>query len=74
MRTIFSLPWQRVCSSAHISLAAPTTYFVSADQAILYRSAGLDVVWPRMLAILIIGSLLFALSLARIRKTISRRG
>jgi ABC-2 type transport system permease protein len=56
----------------NIMLAAPTTYFVSAGQAILYRGAGLDVVWPQMLAIITIGGVLFALSLARFRKTISQ--
>jgi ABC-2 type transport system permease protein len=56
----------------NVMLAAPTTYFVSAGQAILYRGAGLDVVWPQMLAIIVIGAVLFALSLARFRKTISQ--
>jgi ABC-2 type transport system permease protein len=56
----------------NVMLAAPTTYFVSAGQAILYRGAGLDVVWPQMLAIIAIGGVLFALSLARFRKTISQ--
>nr|WP_316640079.1 ABC transporter permease [uncultured Roseateles sp.] len=56
----------------HIMLAAPTTHFVSAGQAILYRGAGLDVVWPQLLAILAIGGVLFAASLARFRKTISQ--
>jgi ABC-2 type transport system permease protein len=56
----------------NVMLAAPTTYFVSAGQAILYRGAGLDVVWPQMLAIIGIGGVLFALSLARFRKTISQ--
>ena len=41
-------------------------------QAILYRGAGLDVVWPQMLAILAIGGVLFTVSLARFRKTISQ--
>jgi len=50
----------------------PTTHFVSAAQAILYRGAGLDVVWPQLLAIIAIGGVLFALSLARFRKTISQ--
>jgi len=51
---------------------APTTHFVAASQAILYRGAGLDVVWPQMLALLVIGGVLFALSLGRFRKTISQ--
>jgi ABC-2 type transport system permease protein len=50
----------------------PTTHFVSAAQAILYRGAGIDVVWPQFLAIAAIGSVLFFASLARFRKTISQ--
>jgi len=56
----------------NVMLAAPTTHFVSAAQAILYRGAGLDVVWPQLLAIIVIGGLLFVASLARFRKTISQ--
>jgi len=52
-------------------LAAPTTHFVAAAQAILYRGAGLEVVWPQMLALIAIGGLLFTLSMLRFRKTIS---
>ncbi|AUL47284.1 hypothetical protein BBB39_10465 [Bordetella trematum] len=55
-----------------IMLAAPTTHFVELGQAILYRGAGLDVVWSPFLALLIIGSALFALSLRRFRRTLSQ--
>jgi len=55
----------------YVMLAAPTTHFVAAGQAILYRGAGIDVVWPQFLAILAIAGVLFAASLARFRKTIS---
>ena len=55
-----------------IMLAAPTTHFVSASQAILYRAAGLEVVWPQILAILAIGTAFFGIALARFRKTISQ--
>lgn len=56
----------------NLMLAAPTTHFVTAAQAILYRGAGLEVVWPQMLAIGVIGSVLFATALARFRKTLSQ--
>lgn len=46
---------------------APTTHFVSFAQAILYRGAGFDVVWPQFLAIVSIGTSLFAAALARFR-------
>lgn len=52
--------------------AAPTTHFVAAGQAVLYRSAGLDVIWPQLLAISAIGALLFAVSLSRFRATIAQ--
>ncbi|SEJ83875.1 ABC transporter permease [Paraburkholderia diazotrophica] len=55
-----------------IMLAAPTTHFVELGQAILYRGAGIDVVWKPFCALLAIGTALFALSLRRFRKTISQ--
>ncbi|MBN8739330.1 MAG: hypothetical protein BGP24_08840 [Lysobacterales bacterium 69-70] len=54
-----------------LMLLAPTTHFVELGQAILYRGAGLDVVWRPFLALIAIGSALFALSLHRFRKTLS---
>lgn len=56
----------------NIMLLAPTTHFVQIAQAILYRGAGLDVVWKPFLILLIIGSVLFTLSLTRFRKTITQ--
>ena len=56
----------------NLMLAAPTTHFVAAAQAILYRGAGLRVVWPQFLALVGIGAVLFAISLNRFRKTISQ--
>ncbi len=55
-----------------IMLAAPTTHFVSASQAILYRGAGFGIVWPQFLAILGIGSVFFVVALRRFRSTLSR--
>ena len=49
---------------------APTTHFVGLSQAVLFRGAGVATVWPSMLALAGIGSVLFALSLARFRRTI----
>jgi ABC-2 type transport system permease protein len=53
-----------------IMLAAPTTHFVSLAQAILYRGAGISVVWPQFLAILGIAVLFFAAALIRFRRSI----
>jgi ABC-2 type transport system permease protein len=54
----------------NLMLAAPTTHFVSLAQAILYRGADFGIVWPQFLALIAIGSVFFALALARFRKTI----
>lgn len=54
-----------------IMLAAPTTHFVKFAQAILYRGAGLEVVWRDFLAIAAIGGILFLLALARFRKSVA---
>ncbi|MBR7794203.1 ABC-2 transporter permease [Undibacterium sp. FT147W] len=51
---------------------APTTHFTELSQAILYRGAGLEVVWRAFFALLVIGSVLFMLSLARFRKTLGQ--
>jgi ABC-2 type transport system permease protein len=51
-----------------IMLAAPNTHFVILAQAILFRGAGLSVVWPQLLALLLIGSVLFFFSLRRFRQ------
>jgi ABC-2 type transport system permease protein len=53
-----------------VMLAAPTTHFVKMAQSILYRGAGLDVVWPQFLAIAAIGAVFFVVALARFRRTI----
>jgi ABC-2 type transport system permease protein len=55
-----------------IMLAAPTTHFVSIGQAILFRGAGLDVVWPQFLALAVIGAAFFALTLHRFRSAVSQ--
>lgn len=51
-----------------IMLAAPNTHFVILAQSILFRGAGLDVVWPQFAALLLIGAILFYFSLRRFRK------
>lgn len=56
----------------NIMLIAPTTHFVELGQGILYRGAGIDVVWGPFLWLLLIGSIFFMVSLARFRKTISK--
>lgn len=50
-----------------IMQASPSTHFVAFAQAILYRGAGLELVWPRFLAVLLIGSLFLGFALLRFR-------
>lgn len=49
---------------------SPTPHFVAFSQGVLYRGAGLDVVWPEIAKILAIGAAYFAFALARFRKVI----
>ena len=50
-------------------LAAPTTHFVDFSQSILFRGAGLNVVWEPFLWLIGIGGVLFIYSLACFRKS-----
>ncbi len=47
---------------------SPSTHFVSFAQAILFRGAGLDVVWSEFLAVALMGSVFFGLALLRFRR------
>jgi len=57
-----------------IMLVAPTTHFVAMAQAILFRGAGMDVVWPKFVALAILGAIFFGIALTRFRRTISTMG
>jgi ABC-2 type transport system permease protein len=54
-----------------VILAAPTTHFVELGQVILFRGAGIDVVWPQLLAAAVIGATFFMIALVRFRRTIT---
>jgi len=56
-------PW--LATMAQVS---PTTHFVSFAQAILYRGAGIAVVWPQFLIVALIGGLFLVLALLRFRR------
>jgi len=51
--------------------AAPTRHFAALGQAILFRGAGIAVVWPQFLVLAAIDGVFFMFSLNRFRKTIS---
>ena len=55
-----------------LMLAAPTTHFVELGQAILFRGAGLEVVWRPFVWLTLIGTVLFTLAWRRFRKTIGQ--
>ena len=50
---------------------SPSTHFVSLSAAILFRDAGVSVVWPDLLALAAIGLVFFAVALARFRKSLA---
>jgi ABC-2 type transport system permease protein len=56
----------------HLMSLSPTTHFTELSQAILFRGAGIGVVWQPFLWLLLIGGVLFLLSLLRFRKAIGR--
>jgi len=51
--------------------ASPTVHFVSFAQAILYRGAGIAVVWREFLIVALIGGMFLALALLRFRRVAS---
>ena len=50
---------------------SPSTHFVSLGAAILFRDAGITVVWPDLLALAAIGLAFFAIALARFRRSLA---
>ena len=50
---------------------SPTTHFVNFSKAILFRGAGLSIVWPIFLKMIAIGALFFAVALKRFRRTVA---
>ncbi|MDD2356981.1 MAG: ABC transporter permease [Thiovulaceae bacterium] len=55
----------------NIMFFTPTSHFVNIAQAILYRGAGLSVIWPHMLAIIGIGLAFFFLALLMFRRSLA---
>ncbi|WP_110648680.1 ABC transporter permease [Salinicola peritrichatus] len=55
----------------HIMLLAPTTHFVELGQHILFRGAGLAIVWPQLLALAVIGTVFFLFALLRLRRSLA---
>jgi len=49
----------------------PSTHFVSMAQAILFRDAGLSIIWPDLFFAALIGTVFFSIALFRFRDTVS---
>jgi len=52
---------------ATVMQVSPSTHFVLFAQSILYRGAGIDVVWPQFLAVAVVGGLFFGFAILRFR-------
>ena len=50
---------------------SPTTHFVNFSKAILFRGAGISIVWPIFLKMIAIGALFFSIALKRFRSTVA---
>jgi ABC-2 type transport system permease protein len=48
---------------------APTTHYLDFSAAVLFRNAGIDIVWPQLLAMAAIGTVLFVGAMIRFRAT-----
>lgn len=54
----------------NIMLLTPNTHFVMASQGVLYRGAGISVIYPQLLALLAIGCVFYFVALKRFKSTI----
>src|SRR5262245_45003234 len=59
-------PWMQ-----RLTLLLPSRHFVSFSQAIIFRGAGIETVWPQFLAVSAIGLAFFAFSLRQFRQSIA---
>jgi ABC-2 type transport system permease protein len=55
-----------------VMLLMPTSHFVTMAQGVLYRGAGVDIVWPQLLAISGIGVVFFLLGLLFFRRSLAK--
>ena len=54
-----------------LTLVLPSRHFVTFAQAIIFRGAGLDIVWPQFAAVGGIGLAFFVYALSRFRESIA---
>ena len=53
---------------------SPTTQFVKLTQAVVYRGAGPEVIWPQLLMVSGAGALFLFIALTRFRSMLARQG
>lgn len=51
---------------------SPAMHFVKFTQSVLCRGAGIDLVWPHLVAIVVLGAIFLAISLARFRRMLAQ--
>ena len=49
----------------------PSRHYISFAQAVVFRGAGLDIVWPQFLTVAFLGAIFFTASLALFRRSIT---
>ena len=59
--------------SQHIMYISPSTHFVRFAQAVLYRGAGIGVVWPDLSIMALLGGGFLAVALSRFRAMLARQ-
>lgn len=67
-------PLEAMPTALQVALqASPTVHFVKLTQSVLYRGAGLDVVWPQLLSLMGFGAAFLALALSHFRSMLARQ-
>lgn len=65
-------PLERMPGALQLALqVSPAVHYVQLAQGVLYRAAGIDIVWPQLIALFALGGLFTTVSLARFRAMLS---
>jgi len=51
---------------------SPTVHYVRLAQSVLYRAAGIEVVWPQFAVLVVLGSAFLTAALARFRRMLAQ--
>lgn len=55
-------------------ILSPSTHYVRLAQAVVYRGAGINIVWPQFAAMAVIGAIFLTVALTRFRSMLARQG